>query len=211
MSKSGRKSRPSETTAIARPTREVILSTAENVFAAKGFEGASLDDIAREVGIRRPSVLHHFPTKRAIYDEVEKLLFTALIEKMESISVEGHHFDRLFALLLAWFDFMIARPTAARIIMRNTSDLVARAHEPLEFSRPVIETFEDVVNAGVAAGEFRQVSLPVLLSLVGSPIIFFVCNERQIGRAHEYKADSPDIREEFTMHLRNALAQIIRA
>jgi AcrR family transcriptional regulator len=44
-------------------TREIILAAAREEFSAKGL-GARLEDIAARCGIRRPSLLHHFPSKQ---------------------------------------------------------------------------------------------------------------------------------------------------
>ena len=54
----------------ALPTREVILDTAERLFALRGFDGVALRDLAREMHLTAPSLYNHFPSKQALYEAV---------------------------------------------------------------------------------------------------------------------------------------------
>src|SRR3954451_24043744 len=48
---------------MAVDQRERLLRTAMDAFAAQGYRGTSLDDVAAATGITRPGVLHYFPSK----------------------------------------------------------------------------------------------------------------------------------------------------
>ncbi|MFL6240231.1 MAG: TetR/AcrR family transcriptional regulator [Actinomycetes bacterium] len=48
-------------------TRELLLDAAEEVFAARGFEGASLDDIAKTAGYTRGAIYKHFANKEELF------------------------------------------------------------------------------------------------------------------------------------------------
>jgi AcrR family transcriptional regulator len=54
----------------AGSTNQKILDAAEQLFAQKSYEGTTLREIAKQVGIREPSLYAHFPNKEAIYGGV---------------------------------------------------------------------------------------------------------------------------------------------
>lgn len=51
-------------------TRDRILDAALGSFGTKGVDGSSLDAIAKELGIRKQSILYYFPSKAALFDAV---------------------------------------------------------------------------------------------------------------------------------------------
>lgn len=51
-------------------TREMIVETALELFSQRGYDGVSVRDIARAVGIRESSLYNHFENKRAIFDAI---------------------------------------------------------------------------------------------------------------------------------------------
>jgi TetR/AcrR family transcriptional regulator len=191
--------------------REEILVVAEQVFAEAGFTGASLDNIADRVGIRRPSVLHHFRSKREIYDEVESSIFAGLDEVTRSIPQEGGHMDQLIRLLETWLEFLSHRPTAARIIMRNSSDLVSRPGDPVRFSRGAVEAFERIVNEGIRTGEFRKVNPVLALIALATSLVYFVCTVGQYGPGRDYSYDDKATRGEFIAMIITAANAVLGA
>ena len=59
----------------SRQTADRILDAAEELFAAKGFEGSSMSEIADRVEIRAPSLYKHYDSKEKIYEAVLARLF----------------------------------------------------------------------------------------------------------------------------------------
>jgi TetR/AcrR family transcriptional regulator, mexJK operon transcriptional repressor len=60
---------------ITRQGRKVaqVLEGARTVFLRDGFEGASVDEIAREAGVSKATLYSYFPDKRLLFMEVAKL------------------------------------------------------------------------------------------------------------------------------------------
>lgn|GEM_PF-1641172 len=50
--------------------RDRILAVATSHFGRRGFQGARLVDIAADAGVTDAGLLHHFPTKKALFDAV---------------------------------------------------------------------------------------------------------------------------------------------
>jgi AcrR family transcriptional regulator len=63
-----RRGRPPKSDAV--DTKEVLLQAALALFASKGYEGTSVRDIARSVGLSESVLYAHFSSKRAIFDAV---------------------------------------------------------------------------------------------------------------------------------------------
>ncbi|MCV6586715.1 MAG: TetR/AcrR family transcriptional regulator [Marinibacterium sp.] len=64
-----------QTTSILRTGRKFdqVLSGARKVFIADGFEGASVDDIARAAGVSKATLYSYFPDKRLLFVEVARV------------------------------------------------------------------------------------------------------------------------------------------
>lgn len=64
-----------EASAIVRTGRKFqqVLDGARQVFMADGFEGASVDDIAKAAGVSKATLYSYFPDKRLLFSEVASI------------------------------------------------------------------------------------------------------------------------------------------
>ena len=78
--------------------RERILEAASQVFADRGYEGASIEEIAEAAGITRPVIYDHFDSKRDLHISLLELHVEQLLDFMgERVASEESSEGRLEA------------------------------------------------------------------------------------------------------------------
>jgi AcrR family transcriptional regulator len=109
---------PADSIQVATPER--LLDAAEIEFSKKGYAAARLEDIARHAGIRRPSLLYHFPSKEKLYSATVERSFRHLgAALMQSMSDRQPFEERVDALVRTFSGFLETRPHMAPLIVRE--------------------------------------------------------------------------------------------
>jgi AcrR family transcriptional regulator len=81
---------PPRRTRLSRDRRgEQLLDVAERLFAEQGFEGTSMEDIARTAGVTRPVVYAHHPTKEDVFLSCVRRARRELEDRLDELRPSG--------------------------------------------------------------------------------------------------------------------------
>jgi len=155
--------------------RQEILRVAIDVFGEAGYAGARIDEVARRVGIRRPSILYYFPDKQSLYSAAVSAVVQDIVDRV--VATENDPGERLEAIGNAWIDFVIARPNAARVLLRQMIDAdpvpIRGTEAPV---RALLTSIQSAIDErmnpdgqkGIAASEFMLILSSTSLVWVAS-------------------------------------------
>lgn len=150
--------------------REVILDAAQKLVAQHGYAGLSMRDLARESGLAKATLYHHFADKQSIYlDMLERDLRRISEHLAEAAATPGSCEERLRAVVAMYFEQMRTRRAEILARMREIAGMeqALRAlilrYRP-QLSQPII----DILQEGQRQGQFREMEPNMaVLSLFG--------------------------------------------
>ena len=139
-------------------TRDTILAVARHRFAERGFAGTSLAEIAEEVGIRTPSLFHHFPSKLELYRAVLLDAFEDWFALMDETGADpGDGWPQCEHVLRTAFRFLEERPDFVRLARWEAlGGGPVLAQELAAVLKPVFERAVGFLEREMLAGRLRQ-------------------------------------------------------
>jgi AcrR family transcriptional regulator len=158
------------------PTREVILDTAERLFAERGVDGVAVRDLARVMNLTAPSLYNHFPSKQALYEAVLERGIGPIVELVSQAWQPGalrpDHMEETIDQLVS---HLAKHPHLARLLQRalleegsSVHSIIARWYDPL-----YRKGFAVILEAADEAG-WERTELPhVALGLFGMVFAYF--------------------------------------
>lgn len=160
---------------------ERVVDAAEALIQHAGYNGFSYDDVARQVGIKKPSIHHHFPTKAELVAVVAQRYTHRFREQL--LGLEGRHATARKRLLayaeLFQRTFEIDRRLCVCGMLGAEADALPQGvtAEVERFFVVNLDWLTQTIAAGQADGSLRQDTPPralaemVLSALEGAMVV----------------------------------------
>jgi AcrR family transcriptional regulator len=100
--------------------REQLLDVSRGLFAERGFEGTSIEEIAARAGVSKPVVYEHFGGKEGIYAVVVDREMQRLLDMVTGALSGGHPRELLEQAALALLDYVEQYTDGFRILVRDS-------------------------------------------------------------------------------------------
>lgn len=171
-------------------TKQKILDKALELFSARGYDPVSVDQIARAVGIKAPSLYNHFPSKQAIFDAIVESTAAQYETDTDKISIHVQNAAQdvpaftkitdeiLFEKVRQIFEYSLHNDTISRFrrmmtIEQFRSPELAALYSGRYVER-VLEYHAGIFRALIAAGEITAEDPDTLAMLYVSPVLTLI-------------------------------------
>jgi AcrR family transcriptional regulator len=195
-------------------TRDAVFNAAAALFSRHGFDGVTVDDIARSAGVNRAMLYYHFTDKLSLYRDIVCRMLDEAGARVASVVDEPltpvEKLERFIAGFIALAD---SHPYFPPLMLREIAEGALHLDaEIIGRMRRVFMAFVRVLDEGKQAGLFREVN-PVLayITVIG-PVLVNAARERvaeQPGRDQVAMFVGVP-HDELTRHLQHVAIEMLK-
>ena len=137
-------------------TRDDILDAAAQIFRKKGFHGASMEDLAAAVNLRKASLYHHVASKQDILLALLERALGMLTEHIAGLAGQETPADAKLRLMMrAYLSALSENPDLSAVLLFEHRSLDKKAHARHVPQRDKFEAlWRGVVEEGMREGIF---------------------------------------------------------
>jgi AcrR family transcriptional regulator len=173
-------------------TRGRILEAARDLFAQRGYQRTSIQQIAERIGVVKTAVLHHFPAKV----DILSALVEPLLDDWEAAVAAAAHADTptRWAVIEGVLEACLAHRHVLRMLLH---DLAMLSHEPVFQRFVTIMSQQQRLIAGPGADLAGRIRAAQAIAMLGDPVVLFanaptetlrrevLCGVRRLFGEHE--------------------------
>ena len=140
-------------------TRSKIIQNAMELFAKKGFDGVSVDEVASASDINKAMIFYYFKNKAGLYEAVMQGVLDAIYEEIiEADKCCENTLGELRAFIATYASFTKRYPHFPALLLRELSDSGAHLPELMfESMKNLFVLLSGILEKGVNEGLFKDV------------------------------------------------------
>ncbi|MFA4927117.1 MAG: TetR/AcrR family transcriptional regulator [Patulibacter sp.] len=145
--------------------RDDIVQAATRIFSRRGYHGTSMQHIAEELGMRKPSLYHHVSAKEDLLFAIHQRLIDKLVDgTLEVVSSSLGPEEKLRRIILVNTEMVTGDVDAVSVFLKERDAIAGERWAGVVAQRDVYEQMvAGVIRDGVSSGVFAP-SDPVLLT-----------------------------------------------
>ena len=173
-------------------TKRKIFETSMKLFAEKGYDATSIEDITATVGVAKGTLYYHFSSKEEIFnflvEEGIKLLQNSIDIKTSRLE---SYIDKIKAIILIEIKIVVKYEDLITILLSQFWGKEARNQKCQKHIYEYINKIEEIVKNGIEAGEIKEGDSKAIASeiygLICSTLIYKLRNNGEIDVMKLYK------------------------
>jgi TetR/AcrR family transcriptional regulator len=169
----------------AEESRQRVWAAAATAFATRGFDGAKVDEIAKDAGINKAMVYYHFADKLTLYRAILQDMFSAVALATTDVRTTGGAPEQqLRGYVNALIRAAEERPHFPAIWLREIAEEGRHLDEGIFAAiRSVLTNLTGILTDGVTAGVWRRVDPFLVQAGVAAPVMLVLATQGVRQRA----------------------------
>lgn len=149
--------------------RQLLMDTAERLFAERGFEAVSVRELATETGANVAMVSYYFGSKEGLFEAIIEQKIPRTRYALEHLlHSQLTPWEKLSQTIDIYVDKMLSTPNFSRVIMREMSlqqrpEFVTKITDQIRLNMEIIRGF---IREGMEKGDFRYVDEELTLATI---------------------------------------------
>jgi len=183
-------------------TRERLVVAAVEVFARDGQAGASVRDIARRARIRVSTLYHYFPSKEALYREVQDRVDQQIRQSMMEVMAKGLDIRETTREAMGkLFDFFLANRAYARLAFRACLESPGGRYAEGPLAHRWLGFAEGALKPAEVSGLVKGVDLVPFMLSIDALLHWHVVNDANYVRLLGKGLSDPEVARRVREHL----------
>ncbi len=186
-------------------TKRKIFEASMKLFAEKGYDGTSIEEITSEVGVAKGTLYYHFSSKEEIFnfliEEGMNLLKNSIKIKIDK---QEKYIDKIRAIVLIQIKIIVKYENFMTIVLSEVWGNSPRSQTCKKYLEEYLEIVKNIVEEGIEKDEIK----PYDSEIVTSEIFGLACSSLLQKKTKEIKVDElfKDLDKSYVQNLKKVKA-----